>query len=88
MNFQEFKDKFEIKKIKENSNNVPEKQMVSVCVQTYQHANYIKDCLDGILMQKTNFSFEILLGEDASTDGTREICKGYAQKYPDKIRLF
>ena len=39
-------------------------------------------------MQKTDFDFEILLGEDESTDGTREICIEYAKKYPDKIRLF
>ena len=47
--------------------------VVSVHVVTYNHANYIKACLDGILMQQTNFAFEILLGDDASTDGTREI---------------
>ena len=62
--------------------------LVSVCIQTYQHADYIKDCLEGILCQKTDFPFEILLGEDCSTDGTREICIKYAEKYPDKIRLF
>ena len=62
--------------------------MVSVCVQTYQHVNYIKSCLDGILMQQTTFPFEIILGEDESDDGTREICMDYANKYPDKIRLF
>ena len=67
---------------------VIEKPLVSVCVQTYQHAQYIKQCLDGILIQKTNFEFEILLGEDASTDGTREICLEYAKKNPKKIRLF
>ncbi len=67
---------------------VPDKPLVSVCVQTYQHAKYIKECLDSILMQETNFNFEILLGEDESTDGTREICIEYAQKYPEKIRLF
>ena len=39
-------------------------------------------------MQKTDFPFEILLGEDASTDGTRELCINYAENYPDKIRLF
>ena len=62
--------------------------LVSVTVATYQHAPYIKDCLNGILMQKTSFPFEIILGEDDSTDGTREICKEYAEKYPHKIRLF
>lgn len=62
--------------------------LVSVTVATYQHVNYIKDCLNGILMQKTDFSYEIVLGEDGSSDGTQEICKEYAEKYPDKIRLF
>ncbi len=67
---------------------VIEKPLVSVCVQTYQHVSYIKECLDSILMQKANFDFEILIGEDESTDGTREICIEYAKKYPNKIRLF
>lgn len=62
--------------------------LVSVAVATYQHANYIKECLDGILMQKTSFPFEVIVGEDGSVDGTQEICKEYAEKYPDKIRLF
>lgn len=61
---------------------------VSICVQTYQHAAFIKQCLDGLLRQEANFQYEILLGEDCSTDGTREICKIYAEKYPGKIRLF
>ncbi len=60
----------------------------SVCIPTYNHAKYIAQCLDGALMQKTNFDYEILVGEDDSSDGTREICKEYAAKYPDKIRLF
>ena len=62
--------------------------MVSVCVQTYQHVHYIRRCLDSILEQRTNFGFEILLGEDASTDGTREICIEYSNQNTDKIRLF
>jgi glycosyltransferase involved in cell wall biosynthesis len=62
--------------------------VVSVTVATYQHANFIKECLEGILMQKTDFPFEVILGEDGSIDGTQEICKEYAEKYPDKIRLF
>lgn len=64
------------------------KPLVSVCIVTFQHVNYIRDCLDGVLMQKTNFDFEILLGEDSSTDGTKEICEEYAHKYPEKIKLF
>ncbi len=62
--------------------------LVSVCVITYQHKKYIKQCLDGILAQKTDFSFEILIGEDGSVDGTREICEAYAEQYPEIIRLF
>lgn len=61
---------------------------VSVCVQTYNHQNFIADCLDSILMQQTTFPFEIILGEDASSDDTRNICKEYAKKYPTKIKLF
>lgn len=62
--------------------------MVSVCVITYQHVNFIRDCIEGILMQKTDFPFEVIIGEDESIDGTREICIEYAKKYPDKIRLY
>ncbi len=61
---------------------------VSVCIVTYNHEKYITKCLDGILMQQTTFPFEIILGEDESSDGTREICKTYAEKHPDKIKLF
>ncbi len=62
--------------------------MVSVCVQTYRHASFIAECLDSILAQKTNFAFEIIIGEDESNDGTREICERYAISHPQKIRLF
>ena len=61
---------------------------VSVLVLTYNHKNYIKQCLDSILMQQTTFPFELVLGEDESDDGTRNICLEYAEKYPDKIKLF
>ncbi len=61
--------------------------LVSICIQTYNQKDYIQECLDGILMQKTNFSYEIILGEDESNDGTREICIEYAAKFPDIIKL-
>ena len=60
----------------------------SVCLITYNHAPYIRECLDSILAQKTDFPFEVCLGEDGSTDGTREICSEYATRHPDRIRLF
>ncbi len=61
--------------------------LLSVVVVAYNHANYIRQCLDGILMQQTNFPFEIILGEDESNDGTREICMEYAERFPQKIKL-
>jgi glycosyltransferase involved in cell wall biosynthesis len=62
--------------------------LVSVCINTYNQANYIAKALEGALMQKTTFPFEILLGDDESNDGTTDICRKYAKKYPTKIRLF
>lgn len=88
MNFWEFKKMYQKKEVEEFANQVFPEPMVSICVQTYQHVNYIKECLDGILMQKTSFPFEILLGDDESTDGTREVCVEYTEKYPEKIRFF
>lgn len=88
MTFKEFRERYEKKKIAEEPNTVTQKPLVSILVQTYQHSGYIKECLESLLMQEVNFDYEILLGEDASNDGTREICIEYAQRYPDKIRLF
>ena len=76
------------KEVIELPHEVPDNPMVSVCVPTYQHADYIRSCLDSILMQECGFPFEIILGEDESTDGTREICLEYAKDHADKIRLF
>lgn len=67
-------------------NAVP-KPMVTVRTSTYQHGLYIKDCIEGVLMQKTEFPIEFVIGEDFSTDGTREIVFDYAEKYPDIIRV-
>ena len=64
------------------------KPLVTVRTSTYQHGPYIKQCIEGVLMQKTNFAFEFIIGEDFSTDGTREIVFEYAKKYPDIIRVF
>jgi glycosyltransferase involved in cell wall biosynthesis len=59
--------------------------IVSICCQTYNHKDFLAQCLEGFLMQKTNFTFEILLRDDASTDGTTEIVRWYLEKYPDII---
>jgi glycosyltransferase involved in cell wall biosynthesis len=62
--------------------------IVSVCIPTFQHGIFITECGDNVLGQRTNFTFEIVIGEDDSSDGTREICIEYADKFPDKVRLF
>ena len=59
--------------------------LVSISCISYNHASYIRQCLDGMLMQQTDFPFEIVIHDDASTDGTAEILKEYASKYPDRI---
>lgn len=60
---------------------------VSVFVVTYKHAKYIRKCLDSILSQRVNFKYEIVVGEDCSNDGTREILLEYKEKYPDIFAL-
>ena len=59
--------------------------LVSVCCITYNHAQFIRKCLDGFLMQETSFPIEILIHDDCSTDGTTEIIREYEAKYPDLI---
>lgn len=60
--------------------------LVSICCLTYNHAPYIRDTIEGFLIQKTNFPFEIIIHDDASTDGTDEIIREYEAKYPDIIK--
>jgi glycosyltransferase involved in cell wall biosynthesis len=55
---------------------------------TYNHENYIRQAIEGVLMQQTTFPIELIIGEDRSKDNTRMICQDYQLKYPDKIRLF
>ena len=61
--------------------------IVSVLMITFNHEKYIAKAIASVLMQKTNFDFEIVIGEDCSTDRTREIVLEYKAKYPDKIIL-
>jgi glycosyltransferase involved in cell wall biosynthesis len=60
---------------------------VSVCLITYQHVRFIAQAVESVLAQRTNFPFELVIGEDESTDGTREIVQRYAEQHPDRIRL-
>ncbi|WP_349669268.1 glycosyltransferase family A protein, partial [Lacrimispora sp.] len=60
--------------------------MASINCVTYNHGAFIRQALDSFLKQKTDFEYEILVHDDASTDGTGDIIREYAAKYPDKIR--
>jgi glycosyltransferase involved in cell wall biosynthesis len=60
---------------------------VSVSMITYNHENFIAQAIDSILMQQVNFDYEVVIGEDCSTDNTRDIVIDYQNRYPDKIHL-
>lgn len=64
-----------------NNNDI----QVSVCIVTYNQESHIAECLDSIVTQQTNFKFEIIVGEDCSTDNTRAIVQKYIEKYPELI---
>lgn len=68
-----------------NPLSCPPPVVTVVCV-TYNHAPYIRDALEGFVMQKTDFPFEVLVHDDASTDGTADIVREYEKKYPGIIR--
>lgn len=70
----------------ENKNITDVKPLVSVCCLAYNHENSIRQAIEGIVSQKTDFVFELLIHEDASTDNTAEIVKEYEQKYPHIIK--
>lgn len=61
---------------------------VAVWTLTYNHEKYISQAIESVIMQKTNFHFTLFIGEDCSTDNTRKICIKYANKFPNKIKLF
>lgn len=61
--------------------------VVSICIITYNHEQYLRQALDSFLSQQTDFHYEIVIGEDSSPDATRLICEEYAQRFPGKINL-
>jgi glycosyltransferase involved in cell wall biosynthesis len=63
-----------------------EKPLVSICCITYNQENYIEDAIEGFLIQETDFSFEILIVDDASTDKTSQIIRDYAEQYPSLLK--
>ena len=61
--------------------------LVSICCETYNHEKYIRDAIDGFLMQKTDFAYEIIIHDDASTDQTADIIRSYADNNPNIIPI-
>ncbi|MGP1477302.1 MAG: glycosyltransferase family 2 protein [Phocaeicola sp.] len=70
----------------DNNHQDTQPLMVSIRCTAYNHEPYIRQCLEGFIMQQTNFRFEAIVHDDASTDKTAEIIKEYAEKYPDIIK--
>lgn len=68
--------------------NENEQTVVSVCVGTYNQKKYVSQCLDSILSQLVNFKIEILINDDASTDGTQDVLLDYQKKYPHVVKVF
>ena len=62
-----------------------EEILVTIKCAVYNHEQYLKQCLDGFVMQKTNFRFEVILHDDASSDSSAKIIREYTEKYPDLI---
>lgn len=61
---------------------------VSVCVVTYNQVNYIRQCLKSILDQETDFDFEVIVADDCSSDGTRDVLREFELNFPKKIKLY
>ena len=60
--------------------------LVSIRCMVYNHEPYLRQCLDGFVMQRTTFPFEAIVHDDASTDGSAAIIREYAERYPDIIK--
>jgi glycosyltransferase involved in cell wall biosynthesis len=60
---------------------------LAVCIVTYNQENFIEQCILSALKQKTTFSYEIIIGNDNSTDNTLNICLKYQEKYPEIIKV-
>lgn len=67
---------------------IPESVKVSICMITYNHAEFVSECLDNILKQKTNFDFEVVISDDCSTDATADILRDFAIQNPHLSRVY
>jgi len=68
-------------------NKLVEHPLVSVLMITYNHGDYLADAIEGVVHQQCDFPFELIIGEDASTDATLEVAMDYQRRYPDRIRV-
>jgi hypothetical protein len=60
--------------------------LVSVAMRTYEHAPFVAQAIESVLIQEAPFEFELVVGEDCSADGTREIVERYAERFPERVR--
>lgn len=67
-------------------NNIEKSPLLVIKCLVYNHEPYLRDCLEGFVMQQTNFPFVAIVHDDASTDGSASIIREYAEKYPDIIK--
>lgn len=67
-------------------NQAEGRPLVSISCLTYNHEKYVRKALEGFLMQKTDFIYEVLIHDDASVDSTQDIIREYEEKYPDIIK--
>ena len=63
------------------------KYKLSISIVTYNHQNFIRECLQSVVEQECDFDFEVVVGDDYSTDNTRSILMRFAEKYPNMIIL-
>lgn len=61
--------------------------LVSVLMTVYNHERWVAEAIEGVVAQQTDFEYELLIGDDASTDGSAAICRDYLRRYPDRIRF-
>ncbi len=66
---------------------VEQNTLIAICIVTYNQEDFISQCIDSVLNQKTDFNFRIYIGEDNSTDKTKVICEKIKSNYPEKIIL-
>jgi len=64
-----------------------QKPMVSICCITYNHVNFLANAVESFMMQHANFEFEVVIGDDCSTDGTADLAKSFVEKYPEKVKF-